>query len=154
MKAGTNAGEGGTSLELHRIGNAALLSVAGRWMPADPVLRDVADDDPGWAAGVRLENSAALVVVADDDGSGRALRAVVHLVLPTSDAAWRTTLDALPCRVSLGHIRPLLSRASATATTDWAFRAGWWSALDYATELWRYARLFGAMPVTAPYTPP
>lgn len=75
----------GTRLDLYWDGTSSWMQVAGRPMPAYPAARDPLDDDPAWVAAVPFENRAALLVVVDDDGTGRALAATARLVLPAPE---------------------------------------------------------------------
>lgn len=137
-----------TGLDLYWDGTSPWMQVAGRPMPADPAARDPLDDDPAWVAAVPFENRAALLVVVDDDGTGRALAATARLVLPAPEPGWHKALEALPARVCNGRIRPSVTTPDEQAEWDWAQGGGWWAQFDDAEELWRYARLFGSLPVS------
>ena len=56
-------------------------------------------------------------------------------------------LEATPCRVIDGRIRPSAPDPSLPDEWAWLFTDGWWAQVDDATEILRYARLFGSMRV-------
>lgn len=76
-------------------------------------------------------------------------RAIVQLLLPAPTERWRERLEALPCVVRNGRIRPALSAAHGDLPEewDWLVTDGWWASVNDATEVLRYVDMFGVMPV-------
>lgn len=134
-------------LDLYWDGRSRWMQVAGRPMPAQPIARDDAEEDCGWAAGVPMENGSALLVVVDDDGDGHARAATARLVIPAPEPGWSIAFEATPCVVWSRRIHPCSGPHMGPPEWEWAVSDGWWAQIDDARELWRYAALFGCLPV-------
>jgi hypothetical protein len=134
------------TLDLAWDGTSPWMHVAGRPMPADPATRDDISEDQAWVAAVPLENQAALLVIVEEDHHGSARSAIARLVIPAPDPGWHDALEALPAHVQGGRIWSSATTPRERADWDWA-QGGWWAEINDASELWRYARLFGSLPV-------
>ena len=136
-----------TTLDLDWDGSSRWIQVSGRTMPASPAARDPLPDDPAWIAAVPLENRAAILVIVEEDPDGHARTATARLVIPGPEPGWHDSLEARPAHVHAGRIRPTVTADDGRDDWDWAQGDGWWASIDDASELWRYASVFGALPV-------
>ena len=111
------------------------LDIGGYPLPAKPIW---AETGTWLAAGIPLENGAALVLVVANEATPSGCGATVQLVAPPTP--WVDWHSFAPCAVNARHIVP-----TRTVSSDWLLTDGWWAALECGEELWRYVALFGTM---------